>query len=497
MAQEYRILFICVSRHIGLALAKSAISSQRKVAIAFGCESATDIRLHYFAAADYSRNKRSGGIEKVDNSNGSKVEIMNCNVNSYLVAMFYMLSFNDKPQIITYWDEPTITMDVPSHPLHEQIHKNWVEHKISTVVLSCATLPHEHEIQPTIASFRDKFPGAEIHTIDSFHLKKSVSLVNSSGEKVLPHLLFPDPAELQQCVAECKTNPTLLRYFDLSSIVQYIESLLARGQLEEMLWPENYFDLDVDGMNMTSIKQYYLAALKNEKSKGEPRFPLGPPPPQKLQGNELIRLNTAPVTSSMASPNDFRRLNTLPFTGTGAARGESKAHFGSSLFTTAAAYTLTNGPAIYLTENVENLAKFYIHSTKIPPVVLTQLMAKITANGGLQEKLSRAQKMLEDKLAAATATSGDFEKNEGSGGSSGGGLRKMERREQRDPEITKLVGQVDALRAQFQPVRMDNKYIPNTAAHQTIWVSSDTKQHIANAFVPDISDEVVKEIMET
>ena len=70
LANQYRIIFICVSRHVGLALAKSAIAVEKKVAFAFGCETTSDIRLHYFAAAEYSINRRTGGIFKVDNSVG-------------------------------------------------------------------------------------------------------------------------------------------------------------------------------------------------------------------------------------------------------------------------------------------------------------------------------------------------------------------------------------------------------------------------------------------
>ena len=123
LSEKYRVIFICVSRHVGLALAKSSISMGKKVAFAFGCETASDIRLHYFAASSYERNKRTGGIGKVDNSVGDKVEIMICDVQSYLTAMYYMLSFNEEENIVTYWDEPTITMDYESHGLHEKIHK--------------------------------------------------------------------------------------------------------------------------------------------------------------------------------------------------------------------------------------------------------------------------------------------------------------------------------------------------------------------------------------
>ena len=131
LSENHRIIFICAARHIGLALAKSAISVNKKIGIAFGCETASDIRLHYYAASEYSRNKRTGGIGKVDNSVGDNVEIMICDVKSYIVAMLYMMRFtnfneNGSPDhdLITYWDEPTISMDYEDHPLHSQIQKH-------------------------------------------------------------------------------------------------------------------------------------------------------------------------------------------------------------------------------------------------------------------------------------------------------------------------------------------------------------------------------------
>jgi hypothetical protein len=46
LAEGHRIIFVCVARHIGLALAKAAITMEKKVAVAFGCETSSDIRLH-------------------------------------------------------------------------------------------------------------------------------------------------------------------------------------------------------------------------------------------------------------------------------------------------------------------------------------------------------------------------------------------------------------------------------------------------------------------
>ena len=39
LAEKHRIIFVCAARHVGVALAKAAISAGRKVAFAFGCAS--------------------------------------------------------------------------------------------------------------------------------------------------------------------------------------------------------------------------------------------------------------------------------------------------------------------------------------------------------------------------------------------------------------------------------------------------------------------------
>jgi len=102
LSEGNKIIFVCAARHVGIALARAAVSISKKVAFAFGCSSASDIRLHYFAAKEYTRDKRSGRIRKVDNSVGDKVEIIICDIRSYLPAMYYMTAFNKPEEIITY-----------------------------------------------------------------------------------------------------------------------------------------------------------------------------------------------------------------------------------------------------------------------------------------------------------------------------------------------------------------------------------------------------------
>jgi hypothetical protein len=259
LASEHKVIFVCAARHIGLALAKSAISMEKKVAFAFGCETASDIRLHYFSAVNYTKNKKSGGIGKVDNSVGTKVEIMICDVASYLTAMYYMLSFNDKTNIITYWDEPTISMDYESHPLHDIIHRNWQENKIPNVVLSCATLPMEEDIYPTLMDFRARFDNAEIEMITNYDCRKSIPLINKEGYSSLPHTIFENYETMIESINYSNENKTLLRYFDLPEIIRFVYYVnKLEGGLPEIYKINSYFT-NISEITMESLKNYYLA----------------------------------------------------------------------------------------------------------------------------------------------------------------------------------------------------------------------------------------------
>lgn len=488
LTHSFKVIFVCVARHVGLALAKSAISMEKKIAFAFGCETASDIRLHYFAAIDCIRNKKSGTIMKIDNSVGNKVEMIICDVKSYLIAMRYMLAFNEEPTIITYWDEPTITMDYETHDLHEIIHKNWVENKISKMVLSCATLPKEDEIAETIMDFRSKFEGAEIHTIQSYDCRKTISLTNKNGYCVLPHLLFSKYHDLLRSVTHCEENKSLLRYFDLSEIIRFIRYLNENELVDEEYTIESYFGNDVSNISMDSVKCYYLDTLKhvseenwntiyeNMKQTQTPKFgvhgihksksvettlSLNTPALKREYGGGSLMRTTSLTYTPPAPP-----VNTVPPT-----QPVTK----GILLTTEDAHTLTDGPTIFLADDVEKIAKFYIQQSKIPEKIFNGLMERIEKNNVLQKQIDTQQKLLEDSLGS------EIEKS-----------KKMER-EQFNGETRKVMNEIARLREQFNNVNLEPMYIPNTKQHQQLWIPNE--QMVKNAFVPNIDEETVKDIM--
>jgi hypothetical protein len=162
--------------------------------------------------------------------------------------------------------------------------------------------------------------------------------------------------------------------------------------------------------------------------------------------------------------------------------------FAGIQLTTADAHTLTDGPTIFLANDVEKIGKFYIQNSNIPPATFKSIMDRIERNNEIQEQLLKAQQTLDDKLGVSKETGEISDKKDKKD-------KKNDRREQLDPEIHKMSMAIDKLRGQIQSMNLDQKYIPNTTEHQKLWTNVGSGK-VENAFVPDIDEDTVKEIME-
>lgn len=483
LSNKNRIIFVCVARHIGLALAKAAISVEKKVAFAFGCQTASDVRLHYFSALDFTKHRKSGGIFKVNNAVGDNVEIMICDVKSYLVAMHYMLAFNDAKNIITYWDEPTITLDYEDHELHAIIHENWKQNKIPTMVLSCATLPLLDEIQPIFDDFRGKFDNAEIHTITSFDCKKSIPILNKDGYCVLPHYMFEQYGDVRKCAEYCETNKTLLRYFDLREIITFIEYVNQNNLVDFAYMIDSYFSQITD-ITMNSLKEYYLNLILHidmEKWDIIYRYmELNKKP--KFKHSVLIT-KTSSLNSAPTKPNVAAGGGQLSRTMSVHEPSISKATKSAStgiLLTTTDAFTLTDGPTIFLAEDVKKIGNFYIQQSNIAASVFQSIMTKIESNNDILQKINNLESQIEAK---ETKTNSEDVNKKDSVRESGRLCR----------ESQSWMDEINKLRKEIRMVSLDPMYIPNTKAHQQIW--SPLSEIQENAFVSSIGEDVAKQIM--
>ncbi len=489
LSSQYKIIFVCVARHVGLALAKSAISMEKKTAFAFGCQTASDIRLHYFSASTYTKHWKSGGIGKVDNSDGALVEIMICDVQSYLTAMHYMLAFNRESSIITYWDEPTITMDYAEHPLHETIHRNWTENQISKIVLSCATLPKECEIAATLTDFRLRFANQNpvIYTVTSYDCRKTISLLNSAGKCVLPHLLFPNYSDLLACAEHCSSNKTLLRYFDLSEIVRFVD-YVAPSDLE------THFPT-ISAITMNSIKLYYLDLLQKLDAERWPEIY------EYMTRTQRAKFGTQEaISKALSVDSSHPSLSKVggggPLVRTQSVMSEPKVEikpaanpYAGISITTFDACTLTDGPTLYLAEDVDKIGKFCAIQARIPPAALAAIMDAIKDNNVIQGRLDILQKSLEDEIAKEEMKEidGDDEYKGATSRKSGKASKEMT-----SPAIRQLMEKIDAMTAHIKTVNIDSVYVPNTRQHQALW---NSRELVKNAFTSNIEEDHIKEVM--
>ena len=443
ITQKYKIIFVCAARHVGLALAKSAISAMKKIAFAFGCNSVSDIRLHYYAVKEATRDK-NGRIRRVDNTVGDEVEIMICDIKSYIHAMLYMKAFNNVNNIIAYFDEPTISLDYSEHEFHKLIKKNWTENQIPNIVLSSATLPHENELQTTILDFRTRFIGGEVISIVSHDCSKSIPIINKDGYVELPHFLFESYDEVIKSTKHCSNYKTLLRYFDLNEIVKFIifvneEKLYTNARYSL----ERYF-ADIMDITMTNIKLYYLTLLKN------------------------IIPNKWDET--------FNRMK----------NGRVKIHESNIYFTTRDAETLTDGPTIFLTNDVEKVAKFAIQNSKIPSEVIDDLMSSIEHNNVLSNKIDILEKeiqTIEEEKEKSRDSGKDGTKNKGNNSSN----IVVDTREIREKQQI-----IDMIRTNVKRIALSDVFVPNKLDHIVRWTKRDK---YTNEFSANSDENTVEKIM--
>jgi len=482
LSEKYKIIFVCAARHVGLALAKAAISMKKRIAFAFGCSNIDDIRLHYFAAKEAIRDKRSGRIRKVDNSIGDNVEIMICDIRSYLLAMRYMMAFHPIDQLLMYWDEPTISLDYTDHTLHPIIHRNWSGNLIPNVVLSSATLPREDEIVEVIQDFKIKFQEKEpeVYSVISHDFKKSIPIVNQNGFIELPHYMFgEDYDRVLECVEHCKMYKTLMRYFDLREILRFMALVtkpLSKDDgnsdsdesdesdddsnsdkakpidtdpdtddnrrliiTSQRYLPDNMF-ADISDITMTSIKEYYLLLLENIRPKYWARV-----------YETLIGVRKPKFTSVVN-------------------------------LSTSDAHTLTDGPTIYLTENVDKVAAFMLQIAKIPEVVMQDIMSTIDYNTNVLEEIKKTEKLIKDLEGESKEGGGDDEKK----------TRKFTSDTRVNPETDRLHTKVEELKKSVKYTALHELFVPNRLEHLKRWT---TRTAISNEFTSFVEDDVVEEIM--
>ena len=380
--------------------------------------------------------------------------------------------------------------------MHKLVHNVWSKNQIPNIVLSCATLPKPDEIGGALQDFKAKFSYdneiPEIHVIDSHDCKKTISLLNKDGKIVLPHLLFADYSTLiMDCVEHCELNRSLLRYFDVAEIVRFAEKV--QSFLREDMRIAKWFK-SVNKVTLYSIKQYYLSILRELPADQwqniyeymtetlKSRFSVTP------QDIRKIKSECVPPTASMSYSSQITRQNSVAAPPVASKPPPNPA--AGILLTTADAHTLTDGPTIYLAEDIEKVGRFYIQQSKIPELVFSTIQQKIDRNNQIMKQVTKLEKEYDAKTAASSDKIDD----------------KSSKKAEKEPsskEAQRLMEHIQEMRMAMQSVHLNAMYIPNTKQHLEIWAKpylesvkkTGTKERPMNAFSPNVDEEDVREIM--
>ncbi|NDG65019.1 MAG: hypothetical protein EBY29_16395, partial [Planctomycetes bacterium] len=383
--------------------------------------------------------------------------------------------------MVTYWDEPTIGMDKhlcdlkrsePEHlcdpetsdsntdELHHLIHRVWALNQIPNVVLSCATLPKPDEIGSALQDFKAKFAeidgeakDPEIHVIDSHDCKKTISLIGKDGCIALPHLLFPDYQTLiTECLEHCETNKSILRYFDVQEIVRFVEHI--QPILREGAKIHYYFK-SIDALTLHSLKQYYLFVLREIPADQWPaiyQYMTASLMPRfqgaALPGSDFRKIKSEAIIPRTASAsglvsNDRASKPIVRQVSVSQIPQAQKTVSASSgiLLTTADAHTLTDGPTIYLAEDVEKVGRFYLQQSKIPETVFSNIQQKIEKNNQCLKQIKKIEQEVE--LKTATPALGDK-------------ATKKAEKEPASKEAQRMLEQIKGLREAMQTVHLSS-----------------------------------------
>ncbi len=437
LSKSNKVIFTCAAKHVGMQLAKCAISLHIPIAIAFGCKDPGDIRLHYFAAKDYTRHRKTGQIFRVDNSVGDKVEMIICDIQSYQSAMNYMLAFNNPEECIWYWDEPTITMDYDEHEFHDIMIRNWEKNVIPNVILSSATLPKHSEIAPCITNITIKFPINTAPEKWSGGGEGKRTNYDVDGRKVLPHYVYGDYKRLKKCFKHISVNKTILRHFDFREICKFIIYVNEKKLVPERYLIEQYFP-EIADIDVLGIKLYYLELLKKIKKSYESVY------------------------------THFQKSWTSTWKSTVKISTED-------------AWTLTDGPTIFLADNIRKIALIFLRSAKIPGDIMDKLLNAIYTNTDLKNQLIEMEKREEDRKSSQGKSEEFYAR---------ASVSKNTAESQALRAYEKAVAEV---KNKMYKIQLDDEYIPNSRLHQKKWKPNVPED--INPYCSNIDEETVEKIM--
>ena len=150
--------------------------------------------------------------------------------------------------------------------------------------------------------------------------------------------------------------------------------------------------------------------------------------------------------------------------------------------TTKHSYTLTDGPTIYIANDVDKIAKFCLIQAKIPQNIMDEIDNTIKFNNTVNNKIIENEKKLEDYLNKKYRLDNNSDNKE----------KKDNIR--MDDFANNLQKQINKYNSLIKPVSLNDIYIPNTLNHLKRFINLEEKSNF-KPYTSKINDCDVERIM--
>ena len=201
--------------------------------------------------------------------------------------------------------------------------------------------------------FNNKFKTNNVQEIISYECKKSIPILDAKGNIVMPHFLFKKFKKLKKCARHIEKNKTILRHIDVNEMIKFIIYVNKKKYVANQYLLENYFE-NFEDIEIISLKIYYLRLLSLVKKSG------------------TIFIH------------HFQEKN-------------RKMYDSVIKVTTSDAYSLTEGPTIFLTQDVKKTAMFYLRVSNIPEDELDKILEVMSQNEEYMLELEEVEKAEEQE----------------------------------------------------------------------------------------------------
>jgi hypothetical protein len=211
------------------------------------------------------------------------------------------------------------------------------------------------------------------------------------------------------------------------------------------------------------------------------------------KGNKITKA-TSLGSVSVKSGAAMERTTSLQFPREPASQAQAVSATGTCAIyvTTKDAYTLTDGPTIFLAKDVTKVAKFCIQQANIPATVMKDIQDKIDFNNEVSEKIAAIETELEnsqEQMGKKSDTSGEKSKKDSKKKDKVGGEMVDK---SKDKEIIKMKEQLLLLSQMIKSATLHDLFVPNRSSHKEKWANNmDT----SNSFTSNVNEEDVDAIM--